>query len=136
MNSITKTLSGKLLRVLTVFSFILIGYAAKAQEQKEVKDITYIITDKGTITNIQPYIDALGNSDMKYHRLLNKRNTIVFQTGLKVELFSANEIAKKGIQINLSEYPEYFDHFHQEPVFAVAPNNFIIEYHIAASKHN
>jgi hypothetical protein len=132
----TTAIPSAFLRALLICSFFLTAYNVKAQEQKEVKDLTYIISDNGSVTNIQPYIDALNNSDMRNHRLLNKRNTIVFKTGLKVELFSANEIAKKGGHINLSDYPEYFDKFHQEPIFAIAPNNFIIEYHTAASKHN
>lgn len=123
------------LKAFALFSFLLIGFFASAQERKEVKEQTYAIIDNGGITNIQPYIDALNNSDMRNHRLQNKRYTIVFEKGVKVELFSAAEISKNGIQINVSEYPENFDSSRQEPVFALGANNFIIEYHIATGKH-
>lgn len=123
------------LKLIALFSFLLLGFTASAQEQKEVKNQTYTIVDNGGATNIQPYIDALNNSDMRNHRLKNKRYTIVFEKGVKVELFSATEISKNGIQINVSEYPESFDLTRQEPIFALGADNFIIEYHIATGKH-
>lgn len=123
------------LKLIALFSFLLLGFTASAQEQKEVKNQTYTIVDNGSVTNIQPYIDALNNSDMRNHRLQNKRYIIVFEKGVKVELFSATEISKNGIQINISEYPENFDLTRQEPIFALGADNFIIEYHIATGKH-
>lgn len=123
------------LKAFTLLSFLLIGFFATAQDRKEVKEQTYTIIDNGGVTNIQPYIDALNNSDMRNHRLQNKRYTIVFEKGVKVELFSATEILKNSIQINISEYPESFDLSRQEPIFALGANNFIIEYHIATGKH-
>lgn len=123
------------LKLIALFSFLLLGFTASAQEQKEVKNQTYTIVDNGGVTNIQPYIDALNNSDMRNHRLRNKRYTIVFEKGVKVELFSASEIVNNGIQLNISEYPESFDLTRQEPIFALGANNFIIEYHIATGKH-
>jgi hypothetical protein len=128
--------SRKLLRLFTLISCFLIGYTIKIQAQTEIKDQTYIITDNGSVTDIQPYIAALNNSDMKNHRLLNKRYTVIFQTGVKVELFSANEISKTGLPINLSEYPENFDSSRQEPVFSLGANNFVLEYHTAGTKHH
>lgn len=130
------TQSNFFLKLIALFSFLIIGYTASAQDQKEVKEQTYSISDNGGIANIQPYIDAMNNSDFKYHRLLHKRHTIVFQTGVKVELFSATEISKKGISISLSEYPENFESSRQEPVFALGANNFIIEYHSSSNKEN
>lgn len=106
------------------------------QDQKEAKGQTYIIIDKGSVTDIQPYIDALNNSDMSNHRLLNKRYTVVFKTGVKVELFSASEISKSGRLINLSDYLENFDASRKEPIFALGANNFIIEYHTSSAKHH
>lgn len=129
------TPTNKFLKLFAVFSFLIIAFTASAQEQKEIKEQTYTIIDNGSVSNTQAYVDALNNSDMRYHRLLNKRYTIVFEKGLKVELFSATEISKSGISINLSEYPENFDSSRQEPIFALGANNFIIEYHIAAGKH-
>lgn len=132
----TTTIFNKFVRRLAVFSFFLICHTVQAQEQKEAKGQTYVITDNGSVKDTQPYIDALNNSDMKNHRLLNKRYTIIFKTGVKVELFSAAEISKSGLPISLSDYPESFGSSRQEPVFDLGTNNFIIEYHIAGSKHH
>lgn len=134
-NRMKTTPTSSLLRLFVLFSFLLIGYTANAQDQKEVKEQTYKIVDNGSVTNIQPYIDALNNSDMRNHRLRNKRYTIVFDKGVKVELFSATEISNSGLTRNVSEYPEDFDSTRQEPIFALGANNFIIEYHIATGKH-
>lgn len=111
-------------------------FKVKIQDQKEAKGQTYLIIDKGSVTDIQPYIDALNNSDMSNHRLLNKRYTVVFKTGVKVELFSASEISKSGRLIILSDYLENFDASRQEPIFALGANNFIIEYHTSSAKHH
>ncbi len=124
------------LKFIVLFSFFILGYSASAQEVKETKNQTYIISDNAGIADVQPYIDALSIADMRYHRLLNKRHTIVFQTGVKVELFSASEISKSGKSMNLSEYPEAFSPTRQEPVFALGANNFIIEYHTSTIKQN
>ena len=129
------TPTSSFLKIFVLFSFLILGYSAKAQEQKEVKGQTYTIVDNGSVTNIQPYIDALNNSDMRNHRLLNKRYIVVFEKGVKVELFSATEISNSGLSRNLSEYPEDFTSSRQEPIFALGADNFIIEYHIATGKH-
>jgi hypothetical protein len=126
----------KLFRRIAIFSFLLFGTALYAQDQKEIKGQTYLISDNGSVKDVQAYIDALNNSDMRNHRLLNKRYTIIFEGGLKVELFSATEISKSGIPINLSDYPETFASTRQEPVFALGENNFILEYHTSTNKHN
>lgn len=111
-------------------------FKVKMADQKEAKGQTYIIIENGSVTDIQPYIDALNNSDMSNHRLLNKRCIVIFKTGVKVELFSALEISKSGRLINLSDYLENFDASRQEPIFALGANNFIIEYHTSSAKHH
>lgn len=120
-------------------TLMVIGLNLNAQENdgpRELKDKTYIITDNGSVSDIQPYIAALNNSNMQYHRLKNKRYTIVFQTGVKVELFSAAEIITNGWKINLNDSPENFDSSRQEPVFGLGADNFIIEYHTSGAKHH
>jgi len=104
--------------------------------KNEIKGQTYIITDNSNVTDLQSYIDALDSSVMNNHRLKNKRNTIIFKTGVKVELFSALEISKLGFPIILSDFPESFEATRQEPVFVLGRDNFIIEYHIASAKHH
>jgi hypothetical protein len=128
----------KLCLPVIIFLF-LFGSTAKAQENdgpREKNDKTYIISDKGSVMDIQPYINALNTSNMQNHRLKNKRNTIVFQSGLKVELFSATELVANGWKINVADYPEEFQTTANTPVFGLGPNNYIMEYHKVATKHN
>jgi hypothetical protein len=125
----------KLFKVCLLTFVLLFSMKIKAQEMKEVKDQTYVITDNGSVSNIQPYIDALNNSDMRYHRLKNVRNTIVFDTGVTVQLFSATEMIAEGKALNPADYPESFDASRDVPAFSLGPNNIIMEMHHVTSKH-
>lgn len=121
---------------IALTALLLFFVSASGLQAQEKKDITYSILESGSVLDVQPYINALDNSDMRYHRLSGRRYVIVFMTGLRVELFSAQEIAKKGHPINVSEYPEEFPATRQEPVFALGANNFIIQYHTPTAKQH
>ena len=120
-------------KIILLFVGIFFSILSNAQE---IQGKTYTITSNGTVTDIQPYITALNNSDMKYHRLKNTRYSIVFSTGVKVELFSASEISTGVRLLNLSDYPENFDSKRDIPVFSLGPNNFIMEEHHVNSKYH
>lgn len=121
-----------LLRTVLLFAGIIFSITIRAQE---MQGQTYVIIDNGSVSNVQLYIDALNNSDMKYHRLKNIRNTIVFNTGVTVQLFSATEMNTAGRSLNLADYPESFELSKDVPVFSLGPNNFILEQHHVTSKH-
>ena len=122
----------KLLTTLTIVLFFLsLSIPVRAQEEQGK---TYIITDNGSVKNIQPYVDALNKANMKYHRLKEKRFTIVFNTGVAVQLFSAAECIANGRNINLVDYPYNFDATRYEPVFSLGPDNFILEAHGSVNK--
>lgn len=113
--------------------FLSIHSQIKAQEKN---NLSFIIKDNGSVLNVQPYLDAMQNADMRNHRLKNKRYTITFQTGLTIELFSAAEMLENGLPVIITEFPEEFSSPRRDPVFALGANNFIIEYHTSAAKHN
>jgi hypothetical protein len=113
--------------------FLSIQSEIKAQEKN---NLSYIIKDNGSVLNVQPYIDAMQNSDMRSHRLKNNRHTITFQTGLTIELFSAKEMLENGFPVMIAEFPEEFPSLRRDPVFALGANNFIIEYHTSSAKHH
>ncbi len=121
------------MKALSLFiPFLLcLSLTMKAQEQVNV---TYRITDNGSIRDVQPYINALNTANMKYHRLKNTRYTIIFDTGVKVELFSAAELIAAGKHIDLADYPDSFDSSRQEPVFSLGQNNYIMEMHRPVTK--
>ncbi|MDF2435667.1 MAG: hypothetical protein K0Q95_43 [Bacteroidota bacterium] len=126
-------------KTLSFITLLLSVTFLNAQENdgpRESNNKTYFISDKGSISDVQPYIEALNNANLKNHRLKNKHYTIVFEGGLKVEVLSAREIAAAGWNVNPSDYPEQFELSRNEPVFALGPDNFIIEYHTSVTKHN
>ena len=121
-----------LLKFIFVFALFVFSTQLKAQEKQNE---TYLITDKGSVADVQPYIDALNNSDMKNHRLRNTRYTIIFTTGVTVQLFSAAELITNGRKINLNDYHQSFDSTRDEPIFSLGPDNIIMEGHHVTSKH-
>lgn len=121
------------IRNLFVLYFFIASFGLSAQEQNNQ---TYHIIDNGSVLNVQPYIDALNASNMKYHRLKNTRTTIVFESGLKVELYSATELQSAGRTINLNDYPESFPATRVEPLFQLGANNYILEKHSVQGKHH
>lgn len=125
--------SNILLKIILLFLGVSLGMLANGQE---IQGQTYAITSNGSVTDIQPYIVAMNNSNMKYHRLKNVRHTIEFNTGVKVELFSASEINTSVRTLNLSDYPEAFAASRDVPVFSLGPNNFIMEEHHVTSKYH
>ena len=126
-------MKSNILKITLLFIGIVLNFSIKAQEKQGE---TYIITDKGSVSNVQPYIDALNNSDMKYHRLKNTRNTIVFVTGVTVQLFSATEINSNAHPMVLSNYPDSFSSSRDVPVFSLGQNNYIMEQHHVTSKYH
>jgi hypothetical protein len=122
-----------ILKISLLLVGIILSFTIRAQE---IKDKTYQITDNGSVKDIQPYIDALNKSNMRYHRLRNSRNTIVFNTGVTVQLFSATEINANVHPMILSDYPESFDAKRDVPAFYLGPNDFIIEQHHLNSKYH
>ena len=125
--------SNSIIKVSLLLVVMLLSFKIKAQE---IKGQTYIITDNGSVSDVQPYIDALNKSDMRYHRLRNTRNTIVFNTGVTVQLFSATEINANVHPLVLSDYQESFEAKRDVPVFSLGANNFIMEMHHVNSKYH
>ena len=118
-----------------ILLFLGITFSAILNAQ-EIQGKTYAIIGNSAISSMQPYIDALNNSDMKYHRLKKVRNIIEFNTGVKVELFSATEINANVHPLNLSDYSEKFPTNRDIPVFSLGPNNFIMEeHHLTGKSH-
>ena len=118
--------------IILLCLFFIFNISLKAQEEQGK---TYNILDKGSVKNVQPYIDALNKSNMQYQRLRNARTTIIFNTGVSVQLFSAAELIANGRKIQLTDYPESFDSNRQEPQFSLGPNDFIMEQVTPLYKH-
>ena len=71
---------------------------------QEVEKITYKFLNPEIVSNINDYKKAFSTADMSAFRYESKSNIIVFQSGLKVELFSANELKDKNLKLELQNF--------------------------------
>lgn len=98
------------------------------------KPNTYKVINKGTVADTKPYEDALSAANMDSHRLRDKRAVIIFETGVTVELFSAKELVSLGYNVNPEEFEVEKNPSSQRPVFAIGPNNYILQLHTPTGK--
>lgn len=122
------------MKIISTLAFVVIFISSlqniAAQENGrfiELKDKTYMIIDNGSVNDVQPYVNALNTANFNNHRLKSKRNTIGFEEGLKVVIFSAEEVLANGItSINPNDFPIQIENY-TPPIFKLANNNYIIE---------
>lgn len=88
-----------------------------ARAQTPIK--SFDIVDRGQVSSsdISKYVDAISVANMESYRNKTKNDTIVFDTGVKVVLYSAQELYKKGYNINPSEYVDVRDPRYTTPTF-------------------
>jgi hypothetical protein len=110
--------------LLLFFSLVSV---AQQSSFKEMLNITYSIQNMENIKNTKVYIDALNNANMNNHRLKSARNILQFEEGIKVVLFSAEEVLANGItNFNPKNFTNQIENY-TPPVFRLADNNYIIE---------
>ena len=71
---------------------------------QEVEKITYKFLNPESVPNISDYKLAFSTADMSAFRYESKNNIIEFQSGLKVELFSINELRNVNSKLNLQNF--------------------------------
>lgn len=76
-------------RITFLLLFILFaGITVSGQTTKR----TYEITNSGGISDLEVYYSALDNYDLDRHRLINQNRTIIFDSGVEIELFSVQKL--------------------------------------------
>lgn len=70
---------------------------------QETNNETYRFVNSNTVNNVNDYVVALSTADMTIFRYANKSSTIEFESGLKVELYSANHIVSIGKVVDISK---------------------------------
>ena len=113
-----------------LFLFNLTFFAASAQNRSliEKENETYKITNPELKTDLGVYNRALDKANLSLYRLQNKSFTIKFESGVVVEVFSADSLLSKNIIIDQSyEYPQDFSSERYESVFSLAENDIIVE---------
>lgn len=88
---------------------------------------TWVIVNPNAVEDIGPYEDALAKADLDRYRYIDKRNTLHFETGLDVELLSANELDAQGISYKRDRVRTQDPEFDTKPVFRLSPDGIIIE---------
>lgn len=68
--------------------FLIAGATVFGQTPKR----TYVITNSNGIQNLETYYTALDQYDLDRHRLIDQDRTIRFETGVVIELLSAQKL--------------------------------------------
>ena len=76
---------------------VITSVAAFGQEKKNE---TYKFLNANEVQNVGKHKTALSTANMTKFRYKDQRNIIVFKSGLKVELFSANELTANGYTVD------------------------------------
>lgn len=80
--------------------FVLCSILSYGQEEQ---DQTYKFINPEVVNNTNTYIEAFSTADMTKFRYADKSNIIEFESGLKVELFSASNLTSKGVNVDTSK---------------------------------
>ena len=70
---------------------------------QETNNETYRFVNANAANNVNDYIVAFSTADMTTFRYKDKSNTIEFENGLKVELYSANHLVSIGKIVDMSK---------------------------------
>ena len=71
---------------------------------QEVEKISYKFLNPEIVSNINDYKKAFSTADMSAFRYESKSNVIEFKNGLKVELFSVNDLRNKNLKLDLQNF--------------------------------
>jgi len=77
--------------------FVLCSILSYGQEEQSK---TYQFINPEVVNNTNTYIEAFSTADMTKFRYADKSNIIEFESGLKVELFSASNLISKGFSVD------------------------------------
>ena len=97
---------------------------------------TFTIVDQGTVstTEVTKYESAIQNSDMESYRNKTTRTVLVFDTGLKIELLSAQELYILGVNINPNDYVDSRDPKFTFPTFHLTPGGHLLAFYQSIGK--
>lgn len=88
---------------------------------------TWEYKNPGVVTDLAAYDKALSESDLDRYRYFDKRNTLTFENGLQVELYSANEVKALGLAVKDSHVRTKEPTFNTGSVFKLAANGHLVE---------
>jgi len=109
--------------IVLSISNILLGQTEKTPKE------TFIVTSRAGSFEAEEAISAVSDADMDMYRLRSLHRKLVFDNGVVIELFSAIEIKSLGFDINIENYSENLPEGYQEPIYSIAPNGNLMQFH-------
>ena len=109
-------------KVWMILIFVLAGVFSFSQNKENEK---FNILTFGNVKDIAFYIKSINASNLENWRLQDKRSVLKFDTGFEMELLSANELKKKGFNVDPSQYKTEFPSTYKYPLFNVFPNGIV-----------
>jgi hypothetical protein len=105
-------------KVLITLLFVL-SLAFNSTAQIDTDEKSYVILPTSIITNIDVYASVLDKADLEMYRYKTKNDTILFEDGVKLVIFSARQLKMSGINnhIDINAYSDYRDKDYTNPVF-------------------
>lgn len=118
----------KILRLVFVLFIFVTGTAPATAQTTTSTDLSFRISDTGTIQpeDVQAYLQALQKADLDRYRFRAKSNFIRFETGVEVEIFSAEWCSLHGVSIKSSHIRDDAQNY-DDGVFALGANGMIVE---------
>jgi len=110
----------KIMRKLILLTMFMIVSLLSYSQTK-----TFTVIDNGSVptADVIKYETAISEANMESYRNKTTRDTLVFETGLKVVLYSSQELYLSGYNIDPSQYVDVRDPRYTNPTFRlVIPN--------------
>jgi hypothetical protein len=102
----------------------------------QIQQVGTFIIKKHNGEDSTVYVIALKNANMEQYRLQDSRTTVVFTSGVEVELLSAKELKSAGVNIEVANYKKEFSQGYKMPVFRLADNGYIVALYTSGTKGN
>jgi len=115
---------------ILMIPFLLLTRMATAQSSggKEELNITYKIQNPESVSDLEKYEAALKKADLNSYRLQNESYTFKFESGLIVEVYSAEYLKSIDKLIGeIDSFPKSFSPERYDSVFQLAENDYIVE---------
>lgn len=100
----------KKIKLVMIFCLSMIASISKSQTTKTFEVI-------GNVSNISVYESTISDANMESYRNKTTRDTLVFESGVKVILYSAQELYISGYNIDPSQYVDVRDPRYTNPTF-------------------
>ena len=88
---------------------------------------SWLYVNPQVVQDTAPYDAALQQADLDKYRYFDKRNTLHFESGLDVELLSANEMIAQGLPLKRDHVRTEEPAFDTKPVFKLTTDGKILE---------